>query len=310
MIGRNEFVGPWAGMPVAWRKDLSFDEETYRADVERACKAGVPGVYTGGTTGEFYAIEFEDFRPIAKATVEECRRHHTPVMIGVTHTSTLGAVRRAAYAREIGADAIQVALPFWMQVDDRDVVRFFAEVSAAAEGLSVSLYETMRAKKALTLAQHREVKKAVPAYLNVKAGEGTPGHTEDGCAALSEFVNVFVSEVSWAELGRSGAIGCASALVYMNPRVILRMWEHLRGKRWAELERECANLKRYYAGVIIPLAEKGYTDTAFDRLQGRACGFLKTSLWSRGGPYRSAAEEDVQMTRAWLEAHWPEFLKL
>lgn len=96
----------------------------------------------------------------------------------------------------------------------------------------------------------------------------------------------------------------------MNPRVILRMWEHLRDKRWTELESECADLKRYYEGVIIPLAAKGYTDTAFDRLQGRACGFLKTSLWSRGGPYRSAAEEDVQMVRAWLKSHWPEFLDL
>ncbi|HRU94413.1 MAG TPA: hypothetical protein P5195_04175, partial [Anaerolineae bacterium] len=161
-----------------------------------------------------------------------------------------------------------------------------------------------------TLAQHREIKKAVPAYLNVKAGDGTLGHTKDGCAALSEIVNVFVSEALWAEMGPFGAIGCASALVYMNPRVILRMWERLRTKNWPELEKECAKLKRYYNEVIIPLDSKGYTDSAYDRLQGRACGFLKTSLWSRGGPYRSASEEDVQMARAWLKNNWPEFLDL
>ena len=62
--------------------------------------------------------------------------------------------------------------------------------------------------------------------------------------------------------------------------------------------------------VHVPLAEKGYTDSAFDRLHARVCGFLKTSLRTRGGPYRSAAEEDLRLMREWLEANWPEFLDL
>lgn len=310
MLSRDEIVGPWAGLPVAWKKDLSFDEDTYRGDVERICKSGAPGVYTGGTTGEFYAIEFEDFKPIVRATVEECKRHGTPAMIGVTHTSTPGAVRRAAFARQIGADAIQTALPFWTPVDDREVVRFFKEVSAAAEGLSLSIYETTRTKKSLTLEQHREIKEAVPAYMNVKSNANTLGCSEEGCTALSNFVNVFVLESQWARLGRCGAVGSASALVYTNPRVILHMWDLLKQKNWPELDKWCGNLQRYDEAVIEPLAAQGYTDTAFDRLQGKVCGFLKTSLWSRGGPYRSASEEDLKTVREWLKDNWPEFLQL
>ena len=82
MIGREAFVGPWAGLPVAWTDNDRFDEETYRGDVARCCEAGMPGVYTGGTTGEFYAMEFDEFQPVARATVEECRVHDKPVMIG------------------------------------------------------------------------------------------------------------------------------------------------------------------------------------------------------------------------------------
>lgn len=310
MLSRDELVGPWAGLPVAWNKDLSFDEDTYRGDVERCCKAGAPGVYSGGTTGEFYAIEFEDFKPIVKATVEECKRNSTPVMIGVTHTSTPGAVRRAAFAKEVGADAIQVALPFWMEVDDREVVRFYQEVHAAADGLALSIYETTRTKKALTIGQHREIKKAVPAYMNVKSNAGTLGCEAKGCAALTEFVNVFVGEKLWAKLGPHGAVGAASALVYMNPRVILHMWELLKQKNWPDLGKLCSILERYDEEALAPLAAKGYTDTAYDRLQGKACGFLQTSLWSRGGPYRWATEEDLATVRDWLKRNWPDFLEL
>lgn len=89
MLSRDEMIGPWAGLPVAWKEDDTFDEDVYRANVERVCKAGGPGVYTAGTTGEFYAMEFDEFKAVTRTTVEECKRHGTPVMIGVTSTYTL-----------------------------------------------------------------------------------------------------------------------------------------------------------------------------------------------------------------------------
>ena len=151
MLTRATFRGPWAGLPVAWKDDMTFDEKTYRGDVARCCEAGVPGVYTGGTTGEFYAQDFDEFKRITDAAVRECKRGKTPVMIGCTSTFTLGVVRRAQYARDRGADAIQVALPFWMEVPDPEVVPFFKAVSKAVPGMPISIYETRRAKKALTL---------------------------------------------------------------------------------------------------------------------------------------------------------------
>ena len=132
MLTRETFTGPWAGLPVAWNEDGSFDEETYRGDVRRCCEAGIPGVYTGGTTGEFYAIEIDEFAEISGSTIEECHLLQTPAMIGVSATSTRGAVRRAEIAAALGADAIQVTLPFWMEVRDKEVVSYFQSVSEAS----------------------------------------------------------------------------------------------------------------------------------------------------------------------------------
>ena len=304
---RDDFKGPWAGLPVAWTDDDEFDEETYRADVESCCKAGVPGVYTGGTSGEFYAQEWEEFQLIARATVEECRRHDVPAMIGCTDTFTRGAARRAAFAAQIGADAIQVALPFWMEVPDDQVLPFFREVALAADGLALSIYETRRAKKCLTVAQHLEIHNALPQYAMVKANDGTVGVTVEGCRALSTRISVFVAEFRWAELGPSGAIGCCSAMVYWNPKVILQAWRHLHNRNWAALEDSCRKAHALGEALFATFGARGFTDTAYDRLVGRATGFLRTSLRNRA-PYPSPTEDDVNTMRNLLQAHYPELL--
>jgi dihydrodipicolinate synthase/N-acetylneuraminate lyase len=309
MLTRKELIGPWAGLPVAWNEDWSFDEETYRADVERTCKAGVPGVYTAGTSGEFYAMEMDEWQVVSRATVEVCKACGTPVMLGVTSTYTLGAQRRAAYAAEIGADAVQFALPFWLEVKDDEVVRFFREVTDACPGLALSIYETTRAKKTLTVAQHRAIHEAVPAYLAVKSNANTIGCTSEGCAALSEFINVWVGEILWSELGPHGAIGCASALVYMNPSVILEMFRLLQAKDWDRLDKWTSIIKKHHHEGLGPFAAKGFEDSAYDHLQGTVAGFLKLHPRSRG-PYISCTEEDVAQLRAWMQENVPELLEL
>lgn len=309
MLTRSNFIGPWAGLPVAWKADWTFDEEAYRENVARVCRAGVPGVYTGGTTGEFYAMELDEFKQVTRATVEECKATGTPCMIGVSSTYTLGAQRRAEYAAELGADAIQVALPFWMELTDSESVTFFQDVADACCGLALSVYETTRAKKCLSLDLHRQIYDRVPSYLGVKANVGTVGATPAGCAALSEYLNVWVSENRWSELGPLGANGCASALVYMNPRVILNMFELLMKKDWNSLERWTAKVTRLHTEGLSPFAAKGFQDSAYDHMLGLVAGFLSLDPRSRP-PYISATWDDVAKLRSWLELNMPEFLEL
>lgn len=305
MLTRETMTGPWAGLPVAWTGDDRFDEATFRADVARCCQAGVPGVYTGGTTGEFYAMEFDEFQAVARAAVEECRKHQTPVMIGCTSTYTLGAVRRAAFAAEIGADAIQVALPFWMQIAEDQILPFFKEVAHAAGDLALSVYETTRAKRTLTLAQHRAVKQAVPNYLMVKSNAETLGVTPDGCASLSEFVNVFVGENLWVKLGPQGARGCCSSMVYWLPKTVLALWNKVEQQDWEAVRSQSARIAACFSFLHEQFDRKGFTDTAYDRLGGIASGFLKTSLRNRG-PYCAPTPSDVETLAAWFREHFPE----
>lgn len=276
-------------------------------DVASCCKAGVPGVYTGGTSGEFYAMEIDEFKAVTQATVEECRSYRKPAMIGCTSTYTLGAAKRAAYAAEVGADAIQVALPYWMDIGEAQLVPFFKEVTAACGNLPLSIYETTRAKRVLTLDQHRRIKDAVPCYLMVKANEQTLGCTAEGCRALSEFVNVFVSEHEFGSLGRAGAKGSCSSVVYWNPRVVLAMWQHAERQDWASVDAGCDKISKLFDYLNVAFGNRDFSDTAFDRLGGVASGFLKTGLRSRG-PYPAATQADAELLRNWYRANFPEMI--
>ena len=302
------FRGPWAGLPVAWTEAGAFDEETYRLDVRRCADARMPGVYTGGTTGEFYAMEFDEFRAVARATVEECHAGGVLAMIGCTSTYTLGACRRAAYAGEIGADAIQVALPFWLEIGDAQIVPFVRDVVRASGGLALSVYETGRAKKKLTLDQHRAIKEAVPQYLMSKSTAGTLGATPEGCAQLSQFISVFVGETRWADLGPLGAAGGCSSAVYWGPRFVLDLWKQVEAKDWTSVNVGCTKLDGLFEFLFQTFGGRGFTDSGFDRLGGIASGFLKTSV-SHRGPYPHPTPADVERLRAYYSQHFPEMLQ-
>lgn len=306
-LTNENFRGSWAGLPVAWTHNNLFDEQTYRGDVARCCRLGVPGIYTGGTTGEFYAMEFDEFQRVARATVEEAHAAGKPAMIGVSSTYTLGAARRAAYAAEIGADAVQVALPFWMEVPDASVLGFFREVSVAAGHLPLSIYETLRTKKALNLEQHRVIKEELPNYLMVKSNSDTIGTTEEGCAALTKLgINVFGNESSlWLKLGPHGIAGCCSSFVYYVPYIVLGLNRYLDDRNWERLAEGAKKLELLLDFVIGAFSSRGYYDSAIDRLGGVTGGVLRTSLYCRG-PYAYANEADVQSLREWYQQNLPE----
>ncbi len=83
----DSVYGIWAGVTLSWDEQYRFDEETYAQNVERTIAAGVHGVYTTGSTGEFCVLEFEEFCRMVDIQAELCGRGYpcgsmTALMIG------------------------------------------------------------------------------------------------------------------------------------------------------------------------------------------------------------------------------------
>jgi dihydrodipicolinate synthase/N-acetylneuraminate lyase len=306
-LTRQSFIGPWAGLPVAWDERDEFDEQATRADVAHLAENGVPGVYTGGTSGEFYAQTEDEFCAIASAVVDEAHAHGMPAMIGCTALGTKAALQRIEFAASIGADAVQLAAPFWLPLAEHEIVPFFTATASAAGPMAYSVYETRRSKISLTLDQHRAIRDAAPNYLMVKANAETIGCTPEGCAALSEFVNVFISEHLWADFAEAGVVGACSATVYANPAIVMAWSAHLAANDVPALRQDAALFEKLYGWAFAAFANRGFQDSAWDRLIGNATGFLTAGITTRR-PYSCATAEDLARFRAWIAAEAPEWV--
>jgi hypothetical protein len=59
----NSFLprGVWPALPIAWNDREEFDSVRYESDITYLCSRGIHGIYSGGTTGEFYTLDFDEF---------------------------------------------------------------------------------------------------------------------------------------------------------------------------------------------------------------------------------------------------------
>ena len=298
--------GMWAGLPVPWTEKDEIDEEALRENVRRICRAGAPGVYTHGTTGEFYAQTAEEWKRVAKATVEECRASGTPTQVGCTALYTGEVIRRVAFAQESGADGVQIAFPFWMEVTDSQAVRFLKEVTTAVPGMPVIIYNTGRSKKPLTADF---LKRIVEAGIPVVGCKGARNPEElQALLAAAPQVKFFVGEPDLAGWWKFGARGCYSSFIYACPRFMLR-YTGLCERVDPEAQTIARGLQQLIADYVVPRYQKGMYDTAFDRIFTTATGFLTGKLLLSRGPYDSPTAKDVEDFRAWCAQKLPQFIE-
>jgi len=297
--------GLWAGLPVPWTERDEIDESALRENVFRTCKAGVHGIYTHGTTGEFYAQTGNEWNTVVKATIEESRVLRTPNQIGCTALWTGEVIRRAIYAQNLGADGIQIAFPFWMPLTDNQSARFLKEVTVAVPQMPIILYNTERSKKPLTVDL---LKRLLDSGIPVIGCKGVRSLEElQAFQEAAQEVKFFVGEDQLASHWSHGARGCYSSLVYACPRFMLRYFRLCeQGSPEAfQIEKKLRQLIDEY---VMPRFQEGMYDTAFDRLFAVMTGFLTGSLLLSRPPYDSPSRKDVEDCRDWCAQHLPEII--
>ena len=124
--------GVWPALIVPWNDRDELDEPRFAAEIGAYAGTGVHGIYTGGTTGEFYGQDDATFERVATIACREGHALELPVQIGCTALSTRTVSRRIRTAIAVGADGIQLAIPFWLELADGEVLDFFRSAADAA----------------------------------------------------------------------------------------------------------------------------------------------------------------------------------
>jgi|YNPBryantNP2012_1023418.scaffolds.fasta_scaffold02666_4 dihydrodipicolinate synthase/N-acetylneuraminate lyase len=305
MLSVATLRGMWAGLPVAWTEDDRFDEPRYRRNVRRTCQAGAHGAYTHGSTGEFYAQTFEEWLAVARATLEEAHACGVPVQIGVTDLATRQVIRKMESAAQLGADAVQTALPFWMPLSQAEAVGFFADLARAVPGMPIVLYATGRAKTPITPELLRRALDAGVPLIGCKY-TGPVADIPALVRACPE-ISFLVGEADLATGMAAGARGSCSAYIYVCPQYMLRYYALCEAGAWEAARAIEEHIKAWHAGPCQHLFAKGMQDSALDRTFAHAAGFIEIELRCRP-PYVSASQEDLEQYIRLCREGFSEFL--
>ena len=65
--------GVWGFVPTPWDEADRLDEQVLRHDVAYLCQVGLEGLYTTGSSGEFYALDEPEFRLLVRAALAEAK---------------------------------------------------------------------------------------------------------------------------------------------------------------------------------------------------------------------------------------------
>src|SRR5215471_1044936 len=142
--------------------DETLDEPSLRRLVDFLVGAGVHGIWSMGTTGEFAALPEQERAHGVAATVEQVAGR-VPVIANIGDSSTTLALKHARHAADAGADALALTPPhYYPHVMDEMLIHFRA-LKEAFPDVPLLIYN---------IPQTVKVKMTVPTTLQL-AREGT-----------------------------------------------------------------------------------------------------------------------------------------
>lgn len=100
--------------------------------VKRLVADGVHAMAPLGSTGELAYLDDAEFDTVVDTTIAAVDGA-VPVLVGVSAMTTAETVRRARYAQQAGADAVQVVPVSYWKLNDREITEHFRAVSDAID---------------------------------------------------------------------------------------------------------------------------------------------------------------------------------
>jgi dihydrodipicolinate synthase/N-acetylneuraminate lyase len=304
-LTRETLHGVWCALILPWTDRDELDSRRLVKEVRGYGGTGVHGVYTGGTTGEFYAQDDDTYERVTRIVCEEAHALGLPVQIGASALSTRTVRKRIRVACRAGADAIQLALPFWLEMKDDEVMQFVQDAADEAGRTPIVLYLTMRSKRKTTPEFLGEIARKVPTFIGTKdTGADIP--TVQAMVKAAPGIAIFGGEDFLERMPAGGRGGYCSITGFNAPKVV-ELYNLCAAGRFEEAKPLSTALRRYLHEALIPLVQKeGLWDSAVDRIQRVAGGGVVGVRCQR--PYRSGTQEHVERVIAWVRRDTPELL--
>lgn len=303
-LTRSNLRGVWGALITPWTEDFTLREDRLAEEVTRYARDGLHGVYTGGTTGEFYAQSDVTYARITEVVCRTAMAEKISTQIGCTALSNITTAERIRIAVDSGADALQLALPFWLELKDDEVMSFFRACVRAADDLPIVFYNTERAKRRIGPSLLGRLTREFPTLIGMKDTGCSPEELREMLDETGGF-SIFGGEDSlWTHMPHGG-MGCYSSLCGLKASLLLDLYELCLQREWEKakpLHQSVMNLLT----AVGPMIDNGLLDSALDRAF-RILGGSDVGL-ECAGPYRSFTAAQLDQLHKAIQSLCPEWL--
>lgn len=297
--------GVFCFVPIPWDEEYNLDEGILRHDLAYLCGTGITGVYTTDSSGEFYALDFAEFCRFVDIVTDVVGPTGLPLQVGCTWTDTRGALRRAQYAAQHGADGIRFAFPYWEQLTTEECLQFIEDMAAVCDPVPLIHYNNPNSKVRFGVAEYRAAIRRVPSLIGTKLSRDPVAIAE--LIEMVHDLNHFVGEYVFASSMAAGARGLYSWLAVSNPELTMEWYDSCLKGDWARAIEIQTMVNRWK--VNVKMRWSCASSAAINKLDAALNPNVQCHPRIRA-PYRSGTFEDLEFARNWAAENMPDFLLL
>ena len=305
-LTRENLHGVWAAIATPFDEDDRFDADTLRENMRRLHAAGVHGIYTTDSDGEFYAIELDEFRRIVDVFADEALRLGVPTQVGVTWCNTRGMTDRASYAASRGILGAHVGHPFFMPMTPESYHAFWQDIHRAVpDSFALVHYNTPRVHNYQYGPDYAALAAEVPNLVGTKHVGADVGEflTLTGCAPE---LSHFTGEHAWTPYAMFGARGVYSWFANFNAPYMVAWYDDLAQGRWEAAIHRQRRLHALIAAAAL-LGGPGNLHGIVGKALSSASPFLVVRNRTRR-PYLPIPDDTVLQFRRIVEDQFPDLL--
>lgn len=304
-LAAHEIHGNWATLLLPLNADDSIDYALLGAEIDAFIAAGVNGIYSNGSAGEFYTQTEDEFDRVNALLAEKCERAQMPFQIGVCHMSPQISRERLRRSKALQPSAVQVILPDWFVPSWPEIKDFLAVMIAEAAPIPLILYNPPHSKRRLTPSEWLEISSNFRGVAGIKV----PGGDDAWYAAMApvmQRMSVFIPGHQLASGLSRGAHGAYSNVACLSPAGAQRWYDlcwrdPAAGIAWEK------KIQTFWLAHVAPLITvHGLPNMAADKAAAVAGGWLPGLNQRLRWPYRSATSEMIQSIAVAARAEAPE----
>jgi 4-hydroxy-tetrahydrodipicolinate synthase len=208
---RTQIKGTIVPMTTPFTETGDIDLEGVRKNTDFLIDSGIQVISPLGSTGEFYTMTPDEHWSVLKAVCEQAGGRAT-IIAGAGHSGTKIASQLAHMAREAGADATLVCVPYYLYDGAEGVYQHYRTIARENPEIGMMVYANKEIMTDLTILERLSDE---PNIVGVKDATGDYAFYRDECIRLRDRLAVVsggsMQHYLWGWLWGSSGYFCSVA---------------------------------------------------------------------------------------------------